>query len=86
MSVDLHEQLEDLRDRATFGLVGLFRVEVQQEPPQAVAAPALSRYVVVHPRAGVPHRREGPAALAFVVVVEADLVGAPSALGDARPS
>jgi hypothetical protein len=83
--VGLQEQLEDLRDRAAFGFVGLLRIEVKQEPPQAVVAPPLGRCVVVHPGAGVTYRGEGPGALAFVVVVEADAVGAPAALGDIRP-
>lgn len=29
MPIDLQEELEDLRDRAAFGFVGLLRVEVQ---------------------------------------------------------
>src|SRR4029077_454439 len=43
------------------------------------------RDVVVHPRAGVAYRRKRPAALAFVVVVEADRIGLAPALGDTRP-
>jgi hypothetical protein len=61
MRIDLQEELEDLCDRAAFSFVGLLGVEVQQEPPQTVAASALRSDVVVHPRAGVAHRREAPA-------------------------
>src|ERR1700722_12089563 len=85
MRIDLQEELEDLCDRAAFSFVGLLCVEVQQEPPQTVAAPTLGSDVVIHPRAGVAHRRKGPAALTLVMVVEANDVGAPAALGDIRP-
>jgi hypothetical protein len=83
--VDLKIELEHLGDAPRLGLVGLLRVEVQQEPLQALAAAALGRHIVVHPRAGVAHRGKRAAALAFVVVVEADGVGLAPALGDIRP-
>lgn len=85
MRVDGEVELEDLPERARLGLVGLLRVEVQQEPAQALASATLGGDVGVHPRAGVLDRWEGAAALAFVVVVEANRVGAPPVLGDVRP-
>lgn len=85
--VGVHREvkLENLSNRPHLGLVGLLRVEVQQEPPQAVTASALGRDVVVHPRAGVAHRRKGPTSLDPVMVVEAKRVGAAAALGDTGP-
>ncbi len=83
--VELQVEFEHLRERPGLGLVGFLRVEVQQEPPQAVRAPALGRDVAVHPGAGVADRRERPAALAFVVVVEPDGVGAAAVLAPAGP-
>jgi len=59
MGVDVEIQLEDLGDRARLRLVGVLRVEVQQKPAQAVSSAPLGRDVVVHPRVGVAHRREG---------------------------
>jgi hypothetical protein len=85
MRVGLQEQLDDLGDRAAFRFVGHFCIEIQQEAPQAVAPAALGGYVVVHPLVGVARRGEALGALAFVVVVEADPVGALAALGDIWP-
>ena len=85
MRVDLQIELEQLPDRARLKLVGLLGVEVQKKATQAIAPAPLGGDVVIHPRAGMAHRRERAAALAPVVVVEADHVGAPSALGDVRP-
>ncbi len=42
VGVYLQKELEYLRDRAAFSFVGLLRIEVQQEPPQAVATSALA--------------------------------------------
>src|SRR5580692_12225544 len=85
MRVDLQIKLKHLADRARLNLVGFLRIEVEQEPSQAVAATALGCDVVVHPRAGVTHRRERATALDPIVVVEANHVGAAPALADVRP-
>jgi hypothetical protein len=85
VGVDCEVELDHLPDAPRLSPVGLLRVEVQQEPPQAVRPPALGRDVVVHPGAGVADRGEGPCALDLLVVVEADRVGAPAALGDVGP-
>jgi len=83
--VDREIQLQHLGDRARLELVRLLRVEVQQKAAQALAASALGRDVIVHPRASVAHRRECPASLSPLVVVEADNVGTLTPLTHTRP-
>jgi hypothetical protein len=85
MGIDGEVELEHLPDAPRLGLVGLLRVEIQQEPSQAVPAPALGRDVLVHPAPGVAHRRERTTSLDLLVVVEADRVGLAATLGDIRP-
>jgi hypothetical protein len=84
--VGLQIELEDLPDRTRLEGVGLLGIEVQEKAPQALAPAALGGDVVVDPPPSMAHGWERAAALAPVVVIEADHVGAPPALGDVRPS
>ena len=47
-------EFDDLADSAGVDLAGLLRVEVEQEPPQALTSAPLGGAVVLHPDAALP--------------------------------